>query len=94
MRRRIPAAIVAAFFVAPLSLAAHAVYAGQDVPLEQLPAGVRATVERETKGGQVIDIEKDHEAGKDVFEVEFTLNGKKYELHIAPDGTLIEKKVD
>ena len=70
------------------------VYAGQAVPLEQLPAPVRATVEKETQGGKVTDIEKDHERGQVIYEVEFTLDGKEWELDIAEDGKLLEKRPD
>lgn len=69
-------------------------YAGQDVPLEQLPAPVRATVERETQGGKITDIEKDHEGGQVIYEVEFTLDGKEWELDIAEDGKLLERRRD
>lgn len=69
-------------------------YAGQDVTLEQLPATVRATVEKETQGGKVTDIEKDHERGQVIYEVEFTLDGKEWELDIAEDGKLLERRPD
>lgn len=69
-------------------------HAGTDLTLEQLPANVRATVERETKGGQITDIERDREAGKVIYEVEFTLDGKSYELDVAEDGALLERRLD
>jgi len=69
-------------------------YAGQDIPLEQLPAPVRATVEKETQGGKVTDIEKDRERGQVIYEVEFTLDGKEWELDIAEDGKLLERRPD
>lgn len=75
-------------------LAAGPLLADDDLTLEQLPATVRATVERETKGGQVTDIERDREAGKVIYEVEFTLDGKSYELDIAEDGGLLERRLD
>ena len=68
--------------------------AGQDIPLEQLPAPVRATVEKETQGGKVTDIEKDHERGQVIYEVEFTIDGKEWELDIAEDGKLLERRLD
>lgn len=69
-------------------------WAGKDVSLEQLPPAVRATVERETKGGQIKDIEEDREAGRLIYEVELILNGQEYELDIAADGTLLERRLD
>jgi hypothetical protein len=68
--------------------------AGQDLTLEQLPAPVRATVDREAKGGQITDIEQDQERGQVIYEVEFTLEGKQYELDIAADGALLERRLD
>lgn len=68
--------------------------AGQDVTLDQLPPAVRATLEKETKGGSIKDIEKDREGGKDIYEVEFTLDGHDWELDIAADGKLLEKRLD
>jgi uncharacterized protein YpmB len=69
-------------------------YAGENVSLDQLPAPVRATVDKETQGGQIKDIERDREAGQVVYEVEFTLDGKAYELDIAEDGKLLERRLD
>lgn len=68
--------------------------AGQDVALDQLPAPVRTTVERETKGAQITDIERDTEHGQTIYEVEFVLDGKEYELDIAADGQLLERRLD
>ena len=68
--------------------------AGQDLPIDQLPAPVRATVERETKGGQITDIERDQEHGQTIYEVEFTLDGKEYELDISAEGQLLERRLD
>jgi uncharacterized membrane protein YkoI len=69
-------------------------WAGQKLSLEQVPAPVRATAERETKGGHIKEIEQDHEGGQLIYEVEFTLDGKEYELDIAPDGKLLERRLD
>ena len=69
-------------------------HAGPDLTIEQLPAPVRATVEQETKGGKITDIEQDHERGKVIYEVEFTLDGKEYELDVAEDGKLLERRLD
>jgi uncharacterized protein YpmB len=69
-------------------------YAGQDVTIDQLPPAVRATVDKETSGGQITDIERDLEQGKVIYEVEFTSGGKEYELDIAEDGKLLERRLD
>jgi len=69
-------------------------HAGQDLRLDQLPEAVRATVDREVKGGQITDIEQDQEGGKLIFEVEFTFEGKEYELDVGADGALLERRLD
>ncbi len=82
------ALLQAALFVPALS------YAGDNLTIEQLPPAVRATVDQETRGGQIKDIERDREAGQVVYEIEFTLDGKAYELEIAEDGKLLERRLD
>lgn len=69
--------------------------AGQDVTMESLPAVVRATVERETRGGSITEIELETKAGQpSYYEVEFTLSAVKYEVHVALDGRLLLRKLD
>jgi hypothetical protein len=69
-------------------------FAGDDVSVDQLPPPVRATVERETQGGRITELERDQEQGQTIYEVEFSLDGKKYELDVAADGTLLERRLD
>jgi hypothetical protein len=85
---------LATWFIPSILLTSGLSLAGQDVPLEQLPAPVRATVERETKGGKITEIELDTEQGQTIYEVEFVLDGKKYELDIATDGKLLRRHLD
>jgi uncharacterized membrane protein YkoI len=68
--------------------------AGEHLSLDKVPAAVRATVERETKGGKLESIETDHEEGVLIYEVEYTIDGKKWELDISTDGKLLEKHPD
>jgi hypothetical protein len=48
----------------------------------------------EPKGAQITDIERDSEHGQTIYEVEFVLDGKEYELDIAADGQLLERRLD
>lgn len=80
--------IQAALFVPMLSCAS------KNVSVDQLPAPVRATVDRETSGGQIKEIEREDELGKVTYEVEFTVDGKEYALDIAEDGKLLERRPD
>lgn len=79
--------------LALLALTAPA-YAGEDLTLEQLPAAVKATVQREVKTGQILEIERDQKKGQPLFEIEFLDGGVKWEIHVAPDGTLLSRKED
>lgn len=89
MRKLIGAALLPTLlFVAGVSLA------GDHVAMEKVPAPVRATIQRETKGGQIKGIEKDLDEGVLVYEVEFTRDGKAFELVVAADGKLLDRHPD
>lgn len=62
-----------------------------EVPLEQVPPAVRATIEREMQGGRLEEIERETMNGRTVYEVELVRDGKKRELHIAEDGTVLKR---
>jgi len=64
--------------------------AGEKVSIDQLPAAVKATVEREAAGGQLIDISKDTKRGQTSYEVKIAKDGKESEIRIASDGTKVE----
>jgi hypothetical protein len=66
----------------------------RDMKLEELPAPVRSTVQREVKKGTITDIENDQENGNVVYEVEFIDAGKNWEIDIAPDGKLLKRHED
>jgi len=68
--------------------------ANDEIRFEDLPAAVRATAEREIGDGQVTDVERDTKHGVTEYEVEFVQDSVKYELDIAPDGTLLRRERD
>ncbi|MHC4213046.1 MAG: PepSY domain-containing protein [Planctomycetota bacterium] len=82
-----------AFFVAALAvflgLSAHSSYA-DDVSLSEVPQAVRTLIERETKGFEIDDIERDKDDGKIVYEVDAENDSGEMKLKIAKDGTLLE----
>jgi uncharacterized membrane protein YkoI len=80
-------------FLVIAALAAPA-FAGENITLEQLPPAVKATVQREVKTGQILEIERDQKKGQPIFEVEFLDAGVKWEIHVAPDGKLLSRKED
>ena len=64
------------------------------VQMSELPRVVRRTLRRESRGGEVEEIEKEHEGDTVVYEAEVTFDGKAYEIDIAADGTLLCKMLE
>ena len=63
----------------------------RDVSLSELPQAVRVTIERETKGFDIEDIDRDRDDGKVVYEVEAeSADGRRTEFVVAEDGSLIK----
>jgi hypothetical protein len=64
------------------------------VNLADVPAAVKATLNRESNNASLDEVEKETEDGKTVYEADAKMNGKNYEIKVAADGTLISKKLD
>jgi hypothetical protein len=65
---------------------------GDKVAIHQVPPAVKATIEQESKGGVVKDIEKLSQNGKTVFGADIVMNGKRQETLIAEDGNVIKRE--
>ncbi|MGD8240889.1 MAG: PepSY domain-containing protein, partial [Armatimonadota bacterium] len=63
----------------------------ENLTLEQLPAAVKATILKAAHGGKIKEIELENEGGKPVYEAEILI---ELEVKVAPDGTLLSKKVE
>lgn len=64
----------------------------EEVKLEDLPAKVRATVEKKVGDNKIEEIDREDRHGKIVFDVEYELpNGEDQGLLIAEDGKVIEE---
>jgi len=64
---------------------------GEDDEFSGVPQAVRATIERETKGFEIDDIDRDNDDGKVVYEVEAeSTDGRRTEFVVAQDGSLIK----
>ena len=66
----------------------------EEIALDSAPAAVKATILKEAKGAAIEEIEKGNENGKTVYEAQFKVDGKKVELKIAEDGTVLERESD
>lgn len=66
----------------------------EEVSLAALPPAVRATITREASGGTIQEIEKKTHAAWTTYEVDLELDGRAYEMLVAPGGTLIRKALE
>ena len=65
------------------------------VKVEELPPAAKKTVEHQTKGATIREIEMDHDkSGKAVYEVEYLKDGVKFDLKVSHSGAVISKKKD
>ncbi len=62
-----------------------------EVPFEKLAAPVQATFRSEGYGQKIVSVGKELKFGISVFETVVDHKGKKYELVVAENGTLVEK---
>ena len=91
--------VTAIFAAAALALgagfapAAFAAGDEQKMTMDQVPAAVKATVEKEAKGGTVGDIVKETEKGKTFYEAHITKsNGKDLYVHVREDGKVLKRE--
>jgi hypothetical protein len=71
---------------------AEAAEAGEKkVSLEQTPAPVRQTIERELAGAKLEDIARKERQGKTIYETDIIRDGHKWEVVVGEDGGIISK---
>lgn len=85
---------ITALKVMPAVLFASTLAFAADITFEELPAPVQTTVRKEVGAGKISDIERDAKRGQTVYEIEFVDGGTKYEIEVAPDGKLLDRKED
>lgn len=59
------------------------------VPIEEVPAQVRQTIEAHLNGGKVREIELSSDDGKQTYDVEVDGANGPFEFEVAPDGTFL-----
>ncbi len=62
------------------------------ITMDQLPPAVKTTIEKESAGAKVDEIEKETEAGKTFYEVEIVKNGRESYLHVAENGKVLKRE--
>ncbi len=60
-----------------------------EVSLSEVPDAVRATIEQQSAGAEIEEIELGNEDGKQIYEVEVIRDGKEEDFQVAPDGTFL-----
>jgi hypothetical protein len=58
--------------------------------MAELPAPVRAAMEKVTAGSTVTQIEKIESGNKVTYEVEYRKDGKNHETYFTEDGTIVK----
>ena len=68
----------------------------QKIALDKVPPKIMSAVKARFPGAELTSVEKETEDGKVVFDIELKHQGRKYEMDIQEDGTIIEieKQVD
>ena len=65
---------------------------GEKMTMDQLPAPVKATIEKEAAGGTIGDITRENEKGKTFYEAHITKNGKDRYVHVADSGKVLKRE--
>ena len=65
----------------------------EKVGIDQVPPAVKATIEQESKGGTLKEIEKLTQNGKTAYGAEIVMNGKEQETLISEYGRVIVRRV-
>jgi len=63
----------------------------QNVSLDQVPPPVKATIERESAGGQVTVISQTTERGEAAYAVKIAKGGQNMTMYVKSDGTVLER---
>jgi len=64
---------------------------GEKVTMDQLPAPVKATIEKEAKGAGVADITKESENGKTYYEAQIKQKGLDRYVQVSPEGKVLKR---
>ena len=73
-----------------LVLLAGGARAGDKVPLDKVPKAVMDAIKARFPDADITSVEKETEDGKVVYDIELKSKGRKYEMDIKEDGTVLE----
>jgi hypothetical protein len=66
----------------------------EKVNLKDLPQTVQSTIQQQSQGGQIQEIEKETEKGQTYYEVTVKKNGQKEEFKVGLDGKYLGKETE
>lgn len=66
----------------------------EQASLAELPEAVRATLEKVAPNGEIRELERETEDGRIQYAADVVIDGQVFDIEIAPDGTLLQKKVE
>jgi len=64
---------------------------GEKVTMDQVPAPVKATIEKEAKGAGVADVTKETKNGKMYYEAQIKQKGLDRYVQVSPDGKVLKR---
>ncbi|MCO5165074.1 MAG: PepSY domain-containing protein [Planctomycetes bacterium] len=67
-----------------------AVFAGEPIPLEELPVAVVEAIEQRFPGAQLLAAEREHDDGRLLYEVKVKSEGALYEVEVTEDGVVVD----
>jgi hypothetical protein len=73
-----------------LATAALADEKSEKISPDKLPQKIKDSIKGRFPGAEVTGAEKENEKGKVVFDIELKHEGRKYEMEIEEDGTIVE----
>src|SRR5437016_5103787 len=73
-----------------LAVVARAADKPEKIAADKIPQRIADTINGRLPGAEVTNCEKETEDGKVVFDCELKQKGRKYEMDILEDGTLVE----
>ena len=88
---RLTTALAAAIVVAALILSPAETSAGifDGLQLKDLPEAVQKTINAQSAGGEIGDIERNTTAGQTFYQVDVVKDGKRMQFKVAADGRLL-----
>jgi hypothetical protein len=62
----------------------------EKIPLDKVPKKIMKAIEGRFPGAKLTSVEKEKEGDKIVYDIELKYKGRKYEMDIQEDGTILE----